>query len=157
MYCMKYRQKFPLSLKESWSFFSSPQNLKILTPDHLGFEITNDLEDRAMYAGQIIAYTLRPLWDVPIQWITEITHVEEPYYFIDEQRFGPYKFWHHEHRLTAIPNGVAMSDTVYFQPPLGLLGKALYYLKVKQDLETIFSYRQTKLETLFGHYLAVEK
>jgi ligand-binding SRPBCC domain-containing protein len=152
MYYMKYLQKLPVSVEEAWSFFSSPNNLKVLTPTHLGFEIMNDLEDRKMYAGQIIAYTITPLWRLPLQWVTEITHVQEPHYFIDEQRLGPYKFWHHEHRFNPIPNGVEISDTVYYQLPFGLLGTVLHCLKIKRDLETIFSYRKTKLETLFGQY-----
>lgn len=157
MYCMKFRQKLPLSIEESWNFFSSPNNLKILTPDHLGFKIINDLEDRRMYAGQIIVYTIRPLWNLPLKWVTEITHVEEPHYFIDEQRLGPYKFWHHEHRLVPIAKGVEMSDTVYYQLPFGFFGKALNFLKIKKDLQTIFSYRQKKLETLFGLYRGSEQ
>lgn len=150
MYSLTYLQKLPLSLEDSWNFFSSPANLKILTPDHLRFEITNNLENRKMYAGQIIAYTIRPLWNLPLEWISEITHVQEPYYFIDEQRFGPYKFWHHEHRFHSIPEGVEMTDTIYYKLPLGPLGKIFHALKVKHDLAAIFSYRQAKLEKMFG-------
>ncbi len=152
MLTLKYSQRLPLSLGESWNFFSSPENLKILTPEHLGFEITNDLENRKMYPGQIIAYTIRPLFNVPLEWVTEITQVQEPYYFIDEQRFGPYKFWHHEHRFNPIPNGVEVVDMIYYKMPFGFLGKFLHYVKVKQDLAHIFSYRHAKLEKLFGPY-----
>jgi len=153
MLTLKYLQKVPLSLEESWNFFSSPANLKILTPEHLGFEITNDLENKKMYAGQIIAYTIRPVLNFPIEWVSEITDVQEPHYFIDQQRFGPYKFWHHEHRFNPISNGVELVDIVYYKMPFGILGKALHYLKVKQDLQTIFAYRQKKLEKLFGPYI----
>lgn len=157
MLTLKYAQRLPLSLEESWNFFSSPKNLKILTPEHLGFEIKNDLENRKMYAGQIIAYTIRPVFNLPLEWITEITQVQEPYYFIDEQRFGPYKFWHHEHRFHPIPNGVEVVDMIYYKMPFGLLGKLLHKVKVKQDLEQIFSYRHAKLEKLFGPYFEREK
>ncbi len=105
MYQLKYSQKLPITAEDSWEFFSSPANLKILTPAHMGFEISNQHEKRNMYAGQIIAYTIRPVWNLPLEWVTEITHVQKPEYFIDEQRFGPYKFWHHEHRFFPIPNG----------------------------------------------------
>jgi ligand-binding SRPBCC domain-containing protein len=152
MYYLNYKQKLPLSLKESWDFFSSPTNLTILTPDYLGFEIANKQETSKMYGGQIIAYTVRPLWNLPFHWVTEITHVKEPDYFIDEQRFGPYKFWHHEHRFSSIPNGIEMSDTIYYELPFSFLGRAFHSLKIKQDLENIFSYRYTKLEQLFGIY-----
>lgn len=103
-----------------------------------------------MYAGQIIGYTIRPIWNIPISWITEITHVQEPFYFIDEQRFGPYKFWHHEHRFHRVSNGVEMIDTVYYKMPFGFIGKALHRLKVRKELETIFTYRRKKMEELFG-------
>jgi ligand-binding SRPBCC domain-containing protein len=152
MNCLKFFQKVPLSLEESWDFFSSPANLKILTPDRLRFEIKGENENCQMYSGQIIAYTIHPFLNLPLEWVTEITHVEKPYYFIDEQRFGPYKFWHHEHRFNPIPNGVEMVDTIYYKLPFGILGKLINSLKVKSDLEEIFAYRREKMEKLFGIY-----
>jgi len=156
MLTLKYLQKVPLSLKGSWDFFSSPANLKILTPEHLDFEITNDLQNKKMYPGQIIAYRIRPVLNFPLVWVSEITQVEEPYYFIDQQLIGPYKFWHHEHRFNPIPNGVEVVDIIYYKMPFGVLGKVLHLLKVKQDLQAIFSYRQAKLEKLFGPYIEPE-
>ena len=152
MYYLNYVQKVPLSLEESWDFFSSPANLKILTPEYLSFEMTNAHENRKMYAGQIITHCIRPIWNFPLEWVTEITHVQEPYYFIDEQRFGPYKFWHHEHWFKPISKGVEMTDRVYYKLPFGFFGQALHALKIKHDLEAIFSYRHAKLEQLFGSY-----
>lgn len=152
MHYLKYSQKLPLTQKESWDFFSSPANLKKITPEHLEFTITSPLETGKMYEGQIITYTIRPLWNIPIQWTTEITHVNEPHYFIDDQRAGPYQLWHHEHRFEPIPNGVEMTDIIYYQLPFGPLGSLLNYLKVRKDVEAIFSYRKTKLEQLFGPY-----
>lgn len=152
MYVLKYSQKLPISPEQCWEFFSSPANLKILTPEHMGFEITNDLNDRKMFAGQVIAYIIKPLFNLSIEWVTEITHMDPPHYFIDEQRFGPYKFWHHEHRFIPIPNGTEMIDIVHYKLPFGLLGKVIYHLKVKSDLESIFSYRNAKLEQMFGVY-----
>ena len=105
-----------------------------------------------MYAGQIISYIIRPVCRIPIEWITEITHVQEPYYFVDEQRFGPYKMWHHEHRFETIPKGVKMTDTVYYKLPFGFLGRILNSFKVKKDVEAIFAYRNAKLLQLFGPY-----
>lgn len=152
MYCLKYSQKLPLSIEKCWEFFSSPKNLQILTPEHLKFQITNGPIDLKMYAGQVISYTIRPIMDFPIEWVTEITHVNEPHYFVDEQRFGPYKYWHHEHRFHSIENGVEMNDTVYYKMPFGVFGKLFHCLKVKKDLDAIFSYREAKLEKLFGAY-----
>ncbi len=148
MQCLKFSQKIPLSLEKNWRFFSDPANLKILTPPYLGFEITNG-EILKMFPGQIISYIIRPLWNIPIEWVTEITHVEEPYYFVDEQRFGPYKFWHHEHRFEPIAEGTLMSDTIFYILPYGPLGQ-LMHRKVKKDIEHIFSFRKQKLLDLFG-------
>jgi ligand-binding SRPBCC domain-containing protein len=152
MYRIKYIQKIPLSLEECWDFFSTPANLKILTPKHLGFEIKNPEDMRKMYAGQVISYTIYPLYGIPVEWVSEITHVEENSYFIDQQRFGPYKYWHHEHRFNAIPNGVEMVDIISYKMPFGFLGKALHYLKIKHDVEEIFTFRRAVLEKLYGPY-----
>ena len=152
MYRFKYLQKVPLSLDECWDFFSSPANLKILTPPHLGFEMTGTDEVGKMYAGQMISYIIRPVLSLPIEWVTEITHVQEPDYFTDEQRVGPYKLWHHEHRFRAIDKGVEIMDDIHYKMPFGPLGKALHFLKVKKDIDGIFSYRNAKLEELFGLY-----
>lgn len=151
MYTLIYTQKIPLGIEEAWEFFSSPANLKILTPEHLGFDITSPSQDK-MYPGQIISYIVKPIWNIPLEWVSEITHIDTHHYFIDEQRSGPYKFWHHEHHFTPIANGVEMKDIVHYAMPFGPLGKLIHHLKVKHDLEAIFSYRREKLEHLFGSY-----
>lgn len=157
MHVLRYSQKLPLSLEECWNFFSCPRNLKSITPEHLGFEIINDENLINMYPGQIIRYTIKPLWNIPIEWVTEITHVQKPYYFIDEQRIGPYKLWHHEHHFEPIEKGVLMHDTVYYQLFFGPIGKMVHSLKVKKDIETIFEYRKDKLEKVFGTYSKVSE
>lgn len=150
MYVLQFSKKIPLSLEDCWDFFSTPLNLQTITPKYLGFKIIHPKEYSKMYAGQIIAYTIH-LFGIPLEWVTEITHVQQPSYFIDEQRFGPYKFWHHEHRFEAIAKGVEMTDMIYYKLPYGFLGKLLH-IKVKKDLESIFSYRSAKLDELFGIY-----
>ncbi len=157
MITIKYHQKLPISLKDCWDFFSSPNNLKILTPEYLGFEIMNELGNRKMYAGQIIAHKVRPVLNIPLEWVTEITHVQHPHYFVDEQRFGPYKFWHHEHHFNAIPNGVEAVDIISYKMPYGFIGRAINHFKVKHDIDAIFSYRKAKLEKLFGTYCEPQK
>ncbi len=105
-----------------------------------------------MYPGQIIHYRIKPVLNIPIEWVTEITHVQKPDYFIDEQRLGPYKLWHHEHRFEPISHGVLMHDYLYYQLFFGCLGRALHSLWVKKEVEAIFQYRKEKLEQLFGVY-----
>lgn len=152
MHYLTFTQRLPLTLDEAWHFFSSPANLKIITPEYLKFEMIGLEEDKETYAGQIITYRVRPLFNIPLQWITEITQIQKPYYFIDEQRFGPYSFWHHEHRFQAIQGGIEMVDIIYYKLPLGPLGSLLNHIKVKKDIEKIFSFRQKKLEQLFGAF-----
>lgn len=143
-------QKLPISIEEAWSFFSSPKNLKVITPDYMGFEITSDLGDGKMYPGQIISYIVTPVLNIPLEWVTEISHVSEPHYFVDEQRFGPYSFWHHKHFFKAIEGGVEMTDTVHYKVPFGPIGDLANVLFVKNKLKEIFDYRYQKLENLFG-------
>ena len=107
---LKYSQKLPISLNEAWDFLSSPNNLELITPKSMDFNIT-DWDKKKAYPGQIIQYTVKPLFGVKINWVTEITQVKDKEFFIDEQRFGPYSFWHHKHFIEEIPNGVKMTDS----------------------------------------------
>lgn len=137
------------SLTECWDFFSSPKNLKVITPDYMGFEII-DGDTNEMYPGQIIQYYVRPAMNIPLRWVTEITQVKEREFFIDEQRFGPYKLWHHKHFFKEIDGGVEMRDLVHYALPLGFLGNIAHRLYVKKQLKTIFDYRFQKVNELFN-------
>lgn len=148
-------QKIPTGLQTLWDYISSPQNLKTITPEYLGFKIKSDIPEK-MYAGQIILYTVRPLFQIPLSWCTEITHVSELEYFVDEQRQGPYKMWHHQHHLKEIENGVEMTDIVHYQAPFGLLGELFTPILVAPKLNEIFDYRFKKMIELFGEYTEKE-
>lgn len=152
MHTLYYTQKIPLSIDECWEFFSSPKNLKAITPKHLGFKILNDKDISTMYAGQIIHYKIKPFWCLSVKWVTEITHIQKGVYFIDEQRIGPYKLWHHEHHFEPIPNGVLMHDIVYYQLFFGSIGRAINSFWVKKAVESIFEFRKEKLKEIFGIY-----
>lgn len=152
MYKLYFLQKLPIDLQEAWDFFSSPSNLEKITPQSLAFSIKHHHENKTMYLGQILSYTIQPLWNIKVEWVTEIIAMQKPSYFIDEQKFGPYSFWHHEHWFRPIQGGVLMEDIVYYKLPFGILGKALHQLKIKKDLENIFAYRREALEKLFGPY-----
>ena len=153
MYSFKRIQTLPIPLDQAWDFFSSPKNLKTITPAHMGFDIKSDPAFLGeMYAGQIIAYTVRPVLGIPLFWMTEITHVSPQQFFVDEQRIGPYSLWHHQHHFKAVPGGVEMTDLVHYRLPFGLLGKLAHFLFVKKQLKSIFDYRIQKLEQLFGKF-----
>ncbi|MEZ4918053.1 MAG: SRPBCC family protein [Saprospiraceae bacterium] len=146
-------QKLPVDLQTAWAYFSSPNNLKEITPDYMGFEIQSDPRFLSeMYAGQVIEYTVKPVLGIPMYWMTEITQVENGRFFIDEQRVGPYKIWHHQHHFREIEGGVEMTDLVHYQLPLGPLGNLAHALFVKRQLNAIFDYRWNKLEEQFGKY-----
>ena len=148
LYTLQKQQVLPISLIEAWDFFSTPKNLSRLTPAYMDFRILSELPDK-VYAGQIIQYTVKPLPLGKMRWVTEITQVQEPYFFIDEQRFGPYAFWHHQHRFEETERGTKVTDLVHYGLPMGLLGRIAGHLFVKRQLNAIFDYREKVLNDLF--------
>jgi ligand-binding SRPBCC domain-containing protein len=148
LYRLELRQLLPISLETAWAFFSDPHNLQQLTPVWLDFRITDTIPGK-MYPGMIISYRLRPFFQLPTTWITEITHVNEPYFFVDEMRVGPYRFWYHQHRFIETTTGIEMLDTVHYAIKYGWLGQILHNMVIRSKLNDIFDYRQTALETIF--------
>lgn len=151
-YQLEKQQKIPATLEEVWKFISSPANLKKITPVYMGFDIVTEKLPEKIYPGMIIGYKVRPLFGIPTRWVTEITHVKDYEYFVDEQRVGPYSIWHHEHHITAIRGGVLMKDIVSYKPPYGLLGSAANSLIIKKKLNEIFNFRTQALEQIFGKW-----
>jgi ligand-binding SRPBCC domain-containing protein len=148
-YQFQKEQFIKASMEEIWDFISSPQNLKKITPENMGFDIrTPDLPDK-IYEGMIISYTVRPLLGIPTNWVTEITHVRDKSYFVDEQRVGPYKLWHHQHIILPKNDGILMKDIVSYQPPFGVLGRIANTLVIRNKLNEIFDYRTKILEQIF--------
>lgn len=149
IYTLEVQQHLPISLEQAWDFFSHPANLEKITPRNMSFRITSSLRDK-IYSGQIITYTIGILPFYKTAWVTEITHIKELSYFIDEQRIGPYKMWHHEHIFEVDSGGVLMTDKVSFALPFPFLGHIVYYLSVKNQLKKIFTYRKEALIEVFG-------
>ena len=150
VYSLKTVQKLPISLNEAWDFFSNPANLAEITPEGMGFKTISKHHGDVMYAGQVIEYKVSPVLGIPLYWMTEITHVDDKKYFVDEQRFGPYSLWHHQHHFKEIDGGVEMTDIVHYKLPLWFLGDIANTLFVKKQLTGIFDYRFKKVEELFG-------
>ena len=148
IYTLKVHQKLPISINEAWEFFSEPGNLTKITPPHMGFKITSELTDQ-IYTGQIITYRVKPIPYLIVNWVTEITTCISNRYFIDEQRFGPYKMWHHEHHFDEIDSGVKMTDIVSYKLPFGIFGQLAHWLFVKRQLINIFEYRTKVLKETF--------
>ncbi len=138
-------------LETIWVFISSPENLAVITPEYMNFKVINETKPLdKMYAGQMIEYYVSPVLGIKLNWATEITHVHDNFYFVDEQRFGPYAFWHHTHFIKQVEGGVEMIDIVNYKLPFGILGKIANRLFVKSQLKKIFDYRFNKLEELFN-------
>ena len=150
LHTLRTSQFIKSDINTVWEFMSSPKNLATITPEYMGFEILNSLHGDNMYQGQIIEYYVKPILGIKLHWVTEITHVQKNDFFVDEQRFGPYSFWHHKHFIKEVDGGVEMNDLVHYKLPLGVLGKIGNTLFVKNQLKQVFDYRHKKIEELFN-------
>ena len=149
LYQLHARQALPITVNEAWEFLSKPGNLSVITPPHMGFKILAGA-DKPMFPGQIIQYIVSPFSGINTRWVTEITHVKEGEYFVDEQRFGPYSLWHHKHFIRQIEGGILMEDLIDYKLPFGILGQMMHPVLVKRQLRKIFKFREEKLKELFG-------
>ncbi|MGE5431589.1 MAG: SRPBCC family protein [Syntrophomonadaceae bacterium] len=146
VYRLESKQVLPIGKNECWKFFSDPGNLQKMTPPELDFKIQTELSEK-MYPGQIIIYRIKIFPLIYVTWVTEITHVTDYEFFIDEQRFGPYKFWHHQHIFREVSQGIEMTDRVHYAIPFGLMGRIMNSLVIKKKLNKIFSFRREFLKT----------
>jgi ligand-binding SRPBCC domain-containing protein len=152
VYSLCSKQKLPVGLEKVWNFFSDASNLLAVTPPHLNLKVTNQIYGDVMYAGQVMTYDVKPLLGISISWMTEITQVVPMNYFVDQQRKGPYRMWHHQHHFKSIEGGTEMVDLVHYRIPFGLAGNLANILFVKKELKKIFAYRYQKIEGMFGKW-----
>ena len=151
LYTLHKTQKLPITVDEAWAFLCNPANLSKLTPPKMNMNIISK-EDRPIYAGQILQYSVTPLPGFKTKWVSEITQFKDRNYFVDVQLYGPYSFWHHKHFIRAIEGGVEMEDLIHYKVPLGWLGQLVQPIIVKPKLEAVFNFRKTQLEGIFGVY-----
>lgn len=144
VYCLRRRQVLPIPLEQAWPFFSMPHHLEEITPAFLRFQITSEVPEE-VYSGLIITYRIAAVAGIPTTWVTEIKHVEAPTQFIDEQRLGPFRFWHHQHRFREVEGGIEMEDIVHYMMPFGWLGRLVHTLFIRARLEAIFDFRRDHL------------
>ena len=149
IYSLKVKQVINQPIEEIWSFFSSPKNLNELTPKNMNFKILSGRSDD-FFPGKIISYSVNPFKYYNLKWVTEITHIEKNKFFIDEQRFGPYKMWHHKHFLEAVDAGTKITDVVHYQVPFGILGRLLHPFIIKPKLDQIFAHREKAIRSIFN-------
>ena len=148
MYQLRRKQLVKTDIATCWDFFSSPANLSKITPAYMGFDVRSEVPER-MYEGLMIEYRVRPLLGIPMKWVTEITHVKDYQFFVDEQRIGPYKIWHHEHHFMETPDGIEMTDIVSYELPFGVLGSMVHPFLVEKKLNEIFAHRFKVVDELF--------
>ena len=148
IYTLQVRQELPISLEDAWEFFSLPANLSKITPAEMKFEITSGNSNK-IYQGQIISYRISPFAGLNMNWVTEITSVVENHLFVDEQRYGPYKMWHHEHHFEETSNGTLIMDKVSYKLPFGIIGHWTHKLFIKKQLFRIFNFRYYTLHDIF--------
>ncbi len=147
IYTLQHSQVVEASCDRCWAFFSDPRNLAKITPPDLGFEIVSDLP-QSIRPGLMIQYRVRPLLGIPVTWLTEITHVVPGHSFVDEQRVGPYRIWHHEHTFVPLDDGrTECTDLVHYVPPFGPLGGLLHPWLIRPRLEAIFRYREERIRS----------
>lgn len=149
IYQFKSEHFLPIDINKAWTFFSSAKNLALITPSEMDFQIKTQLDDREIYEGMLINYTVKPLLGIPLAWETEIFDVRMPYQFSDRQRKGPYKMWEHTHTFIENESGVLMLDEVNYQLPFGVLGNLAHALFIKRKVESIFTYRKQALNRIF--------
>ena len=145
------KQLINSTMEEVWAFFTNPENLSVITPPYMNFRITSPVEDRGIYPGQVITYKVSPLLGIPLSWMTEITHVVPQGHFVDEQKRGPYRLWHHQHHFEKNGDKILMTDIVHYQLPMFWIGEIAGILFIKQQLDNIFGYRYDKIEDIFNN------
>jgi ligand-binding SRPBCC domain-containing protein len=149
MHILKKTTWIPTTIEKAWNFFSLPENLEKITPANMCFKILDQSDSKEMFAGQIIQYDVTVLWKIRVRWVTEISHVSKGQFFVDEQRFGPYSFWHHKHFFYEENSGVKMVDIIHYKLPFGFLGRIIERFVVRPKLDFIFAFREQAIKHLF--------
>ncbi|MCC6952886.1 MAG: SRPBCC family protein [Deltaproteobacteria bacterium] len=148
LHCLRSKQILGIPVDEAWKYFSDPYNLANITPPALSFKVTSP-QLPEMYPGLIISYEVRPLLGIPMTWVTEITHVISGHSFVDEQRVGPYRMWHHEHFFRECADGTEIEDVVHYVIGAFVLDPVIHRYVVGPRVQQIFDYRRKRLEELF--------
>jgi len=142
-------QIIPAPLEDVWNYFCDPRNLNKITPPDMNFEIVRG-GDVKMYEGQIIEYRVEFIRGIRSLWLTEIAHLKDGQYFVDEQRVGPYRFWYHEHIFEVHSSGTKMTDHVTYKVPLGMLGDLMNTVWISRRLRNVFDFRRKKIIEVYG-------
>lgn len=149
VHSLERKQHINASIDDVWNFFSNPDNLADITPAYMNFRVLSGNEQKRIYSGQVITYKVSPLLGIPLFWMTEITHVVPGKLFVDEQRKGPYKLWHHQHHFEENDKGVLMTDIVHYRLPYWFVGEMAHSLFIRKQLNSIFDFRTEVVKKVF--------
>lgn len=152
IYYLNAEQLLPTSLSRAWDFFSSAENLPVITPPELKFTILNSIKEKEIFEGMLIDYKVSPLLKIPLHWKTQISKVNKPHSFTDKQLKGPYKLWEHTHIFLEKENGILVKDSVKYGLPFGVLGQLAHSIIVRKKLKHIFAYRKQILNQIFNSH-----
>ncbi|MEY3786597.1 MAG: hypothetical protein RLZ75_804 [Pseudomonadota bacterium] len=150
IYQLYRRQHLNLTRQEAWKFFSSPYYLNDITPEFFHVSIISKVPEK-IYAGLMLNYQMKAVFGIPMSWLSEISHCDEPKRFVYEQRIGPFKFWSHEVCLTETQNGIALEDIMFYAMPIGWLGQLINTVLIANKLECIFDTRRDYLDSKWGY------
>lgn len=149
IYKLEVSQKLNTSLEHAWNFFLNPDNISKITPSEMEFTI-NSVQSGQLHIGQIFTYKISIIPGFRTNWVIEITDMQEKKYFVNEQRTGPYKMWHHEHIFEEINDGVLLTDRVSYQLRCSIFGQLLHYIHIKNYLKEVFEFREKTLDIIFS-------
>ena len=148
-YSLEFEQFIDLPIEDVFDFFSKPENLSLITPPRLRFDILTPTP-LEMKEGQLIDYSLKILYLIKLHWRTLITDYHKPYKFIDQQIKGPYTLWHHTHTFEEKDGGTLIKDNLKYVIPFGWIGRAIHFIYIKHDINGIFQYRHKILNDIFS-------
>ncbi len=154
IYQLYRRQHLNMNLIQAWDFFSSPHNLNAITPDFFHVTMTSNVPEK-IYAGLMVSYRMKAVFGIPMDWLSEVSHCDEPHYFVYQQSIGPFKFWSHEVRLTEESNGIMLEDIMFYAMPFGWLGSLFHRVLIADRLKQIFDTRRDYLQSRFGEIKSV--
>ena len=137
----------PCPREQVFRFFAQAENLSLVTPPELKFEILSPLPI-TMRVGTLIDYRIR-LHGIPMRWRTRIERWDPPQLFIDSQLKGPYRLWIHHHEFREMGEGTEITDRVWYRlPSLGPMNR-LVHAMVRRQLDDIFDYRAEAVQQAF--------
>jgi ligand-binding SRPBCC domain-containing protein len=122
-----------------FAFHEAPGALARLTPPGETIEILEGGGSLQPGSRVVLRARFGPFW---LRWVAVHTEYDPPHLFADRQETGPFARWYHRHRfLDDGQGGTLLRDEIDYEPPLGLLGRALAGRFLARKLDRMFAHR----------------